>query len=393
MMPPAAGEAPGAGESPGAGAAVLAPAVPVAPLGAAEKPSPERVQALYRQALVHWAAGQSEQAYGELAAVETRVVRDSDLRTAKALLRAEEKVIDDVAAADLEVLVPIARLHFEAYRRYLGLGLGHALVQRHSRIMVQDLALLYRKQSGSEGAALVASHLLTSLGEQLHRGAQHQAAAELYTQAAEIDPRNPVPALSLAIIYEKFEQYRSAAAWLRRVLAIDPKHAEARLRLAVNLGREGDTAEARQLLDGLIAENGDSWVTPLAFQELARLDERLDALAKAAQVLRAGLLRFPQSVRLHVQLAALLDRQGKAREAREVIAAVAELDVDAEEAHDDARFRYNATNTDAVAVSRTFFEENASSRMPLLATVLAAALARTSTPPAQASKQPGGAQR
>jgi tetratricopeptide (TPR) repeat protein len=380
------GRRPTPGGAPGS-AAVAAPAKPTPPLGADEQPGAERASALYREALVHWADGETDRACGELVALETRVVRDADLRTARALLRWEEKVVDQVAADDLEVLVPIANLHFEVFRRYLDLGaVGHALVQRHSRIMIHDLALLYRKQSGSEGARLVASHQLASLADLLQRGAQHQAAAELYTQAAELDPHNAVPALSLAIIYEKFEQYRSAVTWLRQVLAISPKHPEARLRLAINLGRVGETAEALALLEGLTAETADSWLTPLAFQEEARLLERRQSYGKATDVLRAGLERFPQSVRMRVQLAAALDRQGKSQEARHVLSDVAQIKPDPQ---DGSRFRYNMTSTDAVAVSRAFFAENASSRMRVLADALAHTAAAG---PAEAAVKPQAVQ-
>jgi tetratricopeptide (TPR) repeat protein len=373
---------------PGAQPPLAPPAAPVPPLAAGEKAKPDRVQSLYRQALVHWAAGESDMACKELAALETSVVNDSDAGSAKRLLRAEEKVIDEVAANDLEVLLPIARLHFEVYQRYLNENTkGHTLVENHSRTMVHDLAVLYREQSGSEGAALVASHLLTTLAELLQRGSQHLAAAALYTQAAELDPRNVVPALRLGVTYEKFEQYQSAVVWLRKVIAIDPKNAEARLRLAVNLGRVKKTAEAEKLLRELTEEEGDSWVVPLAFHELARLEERRDALSRAEGVLRAGLVRFPEGVRLRVHLAALLDREGKIREARHVIQEVPALQVGT--VQESARFRYNNTSGESVVASRSFFEENASSRMR----VLAEALARGSAPPAEAAVKPGREQR
>jgi tetratricopeptide (TPR) repeat protein len=359
---------------PGSGSAArraiaAAPRGPVAPLGADEKPGPERTQELYREALVHWANGDSDLASRELSALETRVVRDTELASSKRLLKAEEKVIDDVASGDLEVLVPIARLHFEVYRRYLNEGArGHALVEVHSRTMVHDLAMLYRQQSAGKDAALVASHLLTSLGELLQHGAQHQAAAELYTQAAELDPHNAVPALSLGIIYEKFEQYKSAVAWLRKALAIEPQNAEARLRLGVNLERLGKVEEARKLLEGLTAETNDSWVVALAFEEMAQLDARREAPAAAEKVLRAGLARFPQSVRMRVQLAAALDRQGKIREGRQVIEEIPAMKPNA--VQEGARFRYNTSSSDTVAVSRGFFEDNAASRMHSLAEAL-----------------------
>jgi tetratricopeptide (TPR) repeat protein len=315
------------------------------------------------------------------------VVNDKDPASAKRLLRAEEKVIDQVAGADLEVLLPIARLHFEVFQLYANENAkGRALVENHSRAMVHDLAILYRRQSGSQGAALLASHLLTSLAELLQRGSQHQAAATLYTEAAELDPHNVVPALRLGVTYEKFEQYQAAAEWLRKVLAIDPKHPEARLRLAVNLGRLHKAAEADGLLEGLIAEEGESWVKPLAFQELARLEEGRQAFARAEAVLRAGMERYPETVRMRVQLAALLDRQGKIREGRQVAEEIPTLNVGSVE--EGARFRYNNTTAESVAPSRSFFEENATSRMR----VLAEALARTAEAPPETAAVPPPAQ-
>jgi tetratricopeptide (TPR) repeat protein len=378
-VPPSGVRRPFGGEQPRLGP----PAAPVPPLAAGEKPKPDRVQSLYRQALEHWAAGQSEMACGELSRLETSVVSDAEPASAKRLLKAEEKVIDEVAGHDLEVLLPIARFHFEVYQRYLNENAkGRALVENHSRTMIHDLAMLYRQQSGSEGASLVASHLLTTLAELLQRGSQHQAAAALYTQAAALDPRNVVPAIRLAVTYEKYEQYQSAVGWLRKVVALEPQNDEARLRLAVNLGRLHKRAEAEKLLGQLAGEEGDSWVTPLAIQELARLDERDEALARAETVLRAGLARFPESIRMHVQLAAVLDREGKIREARQLVEKVPALHPGREE---EARFRYNSTAGDGVAVSRTFFEENASSRMR----VLADALAKSAAAPAEAAAQQG----
>jgi tetratricopeptide (TPR) repeat protein len=379
-LPRGAGGFPGA---PGRHPALAAPAAPVPPLAPGEKPTPERVQALYRQVLEQWAAGKSEVAFNELARLETAVVNDKDAGSVKRLLRAEEKVIDEVAGADLEVLLPIARLHFEVFELYANESAkGRALVVNHSRTMVHDLAMLYREQSGSQGAALVASHLLTSLAELLQRGSQHQAAAALYTQAAELDPHNLVPVLRLAVTYEKFEQYQSAVGWLRKVLTIEPKHAEARLRLAINLGRLGKVAESAGLFEALTAETETSWVTPIAYQELARLDERRQANAHAEEVLRAGMARFPQTVRMRVQLAALLDREGKIKEGRRVIEDVPALQVGTVE--EGARFRYNSTTADSVAASRNFFEENASSRMRVLAEVLA----RTAAAPAETAAAP-----
>ena len=145
---------------------------------------PEKIQELYRKILADWSAGQTDRAPDELIELETAVVLDTDARTRKTLLKEEQAVIHQVGAADLEVLVPIAVLHHEAYRRLLERGSrGHALAMVHTRNMAKDLALLYSEQSGSEGAKLVASRLLTSLGGLLLQSAQQLPAAEMFQKA------------------------------------------------------------------------------------------------------------------------------------------------------------------------------------------------------------------
>jgi lipopolysaccharide biosynthesis regulator YciM len=131
-------------------------------------------------------------------------------------------------------------------------------------------------------------------------------------------------------------------------------------------------------------------VTPLAFQELARLEEEREQTTRAENVLRAGLVRYPQSVRMRVQLAAVMDREGKMRQAREVIEDIPALQLGA--AEEASRFRYNNTTADSVAASRSFFEQNAGARMRMLADALArtaaAPAATAAVPQAQAPGQP-----
>ena len=247
------------------------------------------------------------------------MVSDTDARTHTTLLKAEQAVIHQVGTADLEVLVPIAVLHHEAYRRLLARGgRGHALAMIHTRNMAKDLALLYSDQSGSEGAKLVASRLLTSIGGLLLQYAQQLPAAEMFQKAVELDPHNVPALLALATVYEKNAQALTAVKLLRNALVIEPANAEARLRLALNLKRLDQTAESRKLLAGLVAEKDPTWVTPLAYQELARLDIEEGKKGKspeAEKLLREAIDRFPDDLRLRIQLASVLDRRGAPGEA------------------------------------------------------------------------------
>jgi len=339
-------------------------------LRAGEKLSSGKIQEIYRRVLADWSAGETERAPNELIELEAAVVLDADPTTRKVLLKEEQAVIHQIGAADLEVLVPIAVLHHEAYRRLLQRGFhGHALAMIHTRTMARDLAILYHQQSGSEGASLVSSRLLTSLGGLLQQSAQQYPAADMFQQAVELDPKNVAALLGLATIYEKNAQTESAVKQLRRVLEVEPANVEGRLRLALNLRRQDHGAEAAKLLTDLTAVTEPSWATPLAFQELARLDSDEGKTAEAEKVLRQALKRYPNDLRLHVQLAAVLDRRGKPGEATALVEKALTLPA-GEEA--SARFLYNTVRSDAFAAARTFLAENSRSRLPVLAQALGA---------------------
>jgi Flp pilus assembly protein TadD len=361
-------------------------------LRAGEQIKPERIQELYRKVLTDWSTGQTDRAPDELIELETTVAVDTDARTHKTLLKAEQEIIHQVGQTDIEALVPIAVLHHEAYRRLLARGgRGHALAMIHTRNMAKDLALLYQDQSGSEGAALVASRLLTSLGGLLLQAAQQLPAAGMFQKAIELDGHN-VPALvALAIVYEKNAQTESAIKLLRQAVTLEPANAEARLRLALNLKRLDQTKESRKLLADLTAEKEPSWVTPLAYQELARVDVEDGKGAEAEKVLRQAVERFPEDLRLRIQLATVLDRRGAAGEATALIekalgpsgtSASPGAGIGAKTGEvASARYLYNAVRVDEFASTRTFLDESAKSRFQTLAQALSSpqADAQTST--------------
>jgi tetratricopeptide (TPR) repeat protein len=332
--------------------------------------SAEQIQTLYRQILTRWSAEGAGQAADDLIALETAVVEDTDPRTRRALLKAEQSVIHEIGQVDLEVLVPIAMLHHETYRRHLERReRGRALAMAHTRQMARDLAVLYWEQSGSEGAGRVAGELLTSLGGMLQEHAQQLPAAELYHQAVQLDGKNETALLGLATIYEKNAQYETTVKTLRSLLAAEPSHAEGRLRLAVNLRRLGAKdadAEARRLLEAL-ASSESSWVGPLAVQELARLLREGGTLDEAERILRAGVSRFPDDGRLAIQLAAVLDRKGSPKEAAALVDRVlggpAGRNV-------SGRFLYNTVRQELFAPGRTFLTETSRSRLQMLSQAL-----------------------
>jgi tetratricopeptide (TPR) repeat protein len=360
-------------------AAAQQPAAPSAAPQAEEPPiqtkvSAEAIQQAYRKILARWSSGDTERAPLDLIALEAQVLDEGQPKTRKALLKAEQAVIHQIGGVDLETLVPIAVLHHEAYRRLLeqGAATNKGLGLAHSRTMARDLAILYYQQSGLEGAGLVASKLLTSLGGMLLKAAQQLPAAELFEQAVELDGRNTAALMGLATIWEKNSQYDDAIKQLRKLLETEPGSDEARLRLALCLARRehADVDEARKTLQELLGNGTTPWVMPLAYEELARLESEHGKPAEVEKVLRRGLEHFPAEPRLRLQLAVALDRRGASKEAAELVDKVA-VAAPADEA--SPRFLYNSVRPEAFAGAREFLVENSRSRLQVLAQALAGA--------------------
>lgn len=332
---------------------------------------PEEIQASYRQILGRWSAGEVDRAPQALIDLEAAALDAGEPRSRKALLKAEQGVIHEIGAVDLEVLVPISVLHHEAYRRLLEQGdnAGRALLLAHSRTMARDLVLLYWQQSGLEGAQLVASKLLTSLAGMLLKAAQQLPAAEMFEQALELDPRNTTALMGLAAIWEKNSQFDEAVKRLRALLEAEPANDEARLRLALCLKRmeRPDLPEARKILQELVGNGTTPWVMPLAYEELARVYTEAEKPADSEKTLRKGLERFPGEPRLRLQLAVLLDRRGATKEAGDLVEKIVGEPLSGDES---PRFLYNTVRQEGFAGAREFLDENSRSRWPVLAQAL-----------------------
>ena len=332
----------------------------------------DRIQTRYREILSAWVSGEVERAPDDLIELEKSIVADGDPKSRKRLLQSEQKVIHELGATSLEVLVPIAMLHHEAYSRLLGRGVRQApLALSHARQMARDLAILYNQQSGSEGSAVVASRVLTSLGGMLMEHAQQLPAAELFYQALELDGRNVAARLALATVFEKSAQPESAIKALRELLKVDPEHAEARFRLAMNQKRMGEKGEARKILNELASSKDAGWVAPLVYQELARLHAEENDWPGAEKVLRSGLGRFPDHVRLHIELASVLDRRGSFGEAKTLLQKVVSMPAGSGGlAGDNERLLYNSVRPETFSEARAILEDNSQSRLSVLAQAL-----------------------
>ncbi|HXU45922.1 MAG TPA: tetratricopeptide repeat protein [Thermoanaerobaculia bacterium] len=328
----------------------------------AQGTDPAVLESGYRRVVELWASGDAARAVDELVRFESAAISDQDPGTRERLHKAEQRVISEVAGADLESLVPLSLLHQEGYRYYAEHGgKGAAQVATHDRSLAQDLALLYRQHVGTEAAAELASHLVTRLASLVTDSLQ---AARLFELAKEFDPRNAPASLGLATVFEKNGNYVDAADALRRVLELEPKNPEGRLRLALCLSRMDKTSEARKLLTDLVAAPAVAWIGLLATEELARLELDDQKPERAEKVLRAGLGRYPTSARLVVELAAALDGKGAFQEARSVLERLPEI---AAEPQEDSRYRYNRLSEELFAEADQAVAAAGRDRLPVLA--------------------------
>jgi predicted Zn-dependent protease len=172
----------------------------------------------------------------------------------------------------------------------------------------------------------------------------------------------------MAAGHEKFGHYREAVTYLRRLVEVDPKSAEGRLRLAINLIRTGATADGRAILRRLLAEANPPWVLSLAYQQLAR--ERLDAgdPAGAAEMLQQAVDRLPGDQRLELAYAFALDRLGEPERASLRIARI-----DGGTPGESPRYLYNEWPDEGTAEVEALLETSTRVRLPRLAAALAAA--------------------
>ncbi|MBX3599042.1 MAG: PEP-CTERM system TPR-repeat protein PrsT [Rubrivivax sp.] len=134
------------------------------------------------------------------------------------------------------------------------------------------------------GSRLAALQLQRQLNDPAATLARAQAAAAAL-------PAEPAILLALAAAQQATGEARQAVNTLRRVVQLDPRHAEAHWRLAIALGATGDVAAARAPLEQALAlapDSRDVLRASIAYALGERQPERALALARAVQERRPG---------------------------------------------------------------------------------------------------------
>lgn len=219
-----------------------------------------------------------------------------------------------------------------------------------------------------------------ALGHALERSSPSDAVAA-YEKAAELQPRDPEPHLSSAILLEKQKDYPAAEKQFQAVATLDPTSQEAIAGLANIYMREKRLPEAEAMLRKNIAANPtnatahvqlgrvlaaenktdeavaefqaglrDSPDDPDAIRELAGLAAASKKYDEAAAQYRTLLQRFPNDGELHYALGSVLKEQHKFAEAERELITALRLKPDITEAYGDLAVVANENKDYALAM-------------------------------------------
>ena len=252
--------------------------------------------------------------------LESNALAKGSQRGPELLHAAEFRVAEQLAATEVESIIPVILLHTEIYQTYRSRRL--LSLRYHARAMVESLARLYAQQGGSQGSRIVAARALASLAGHQQEANLPASSRRLFQTALELDPQSKAAMLGLAASYEKFGEYRQACDYLEQLVAAYPNLGEGLLRLAMNLKRIGNQQRARELVATIIEMNAPAWVRSLAFQEQARDLLESAELAQAIEVMERSIEEIGPHQGSVLLLAHLYDRTRRPYESLELLGRV-----------------------------------------------------------------------
>jgi len=260
-----------------------------------------------------YTSGEVDEAVEQLAEFEPYVTRPN----IEALGLRENWFLDELEAlakGEPEILVPAADLYARLYIHYK----QKEAVSTADIISRKVIRLLgaYRRWSKEPEAADIAGRLLVdmSLADTYIR-VHPDSFFGGFRQALGFDPKNTLALHILAAKAEKDGLYSEARKWLDRLLAADPDHRPARLRLAVVLAQRGKHRQAVRELETVIAGEDPEWAIIVAYQERIRIHRQRGENAQAMALLREARRRFPDDPQLiYLEAYLLRDRPAASME-------------------------------------------------------------------------------
>ena len=273
----------------------------------------------YRQVLDHLTSGERRKASRALFELEdAELQRGFDIL--EALRSVEIEAAVDVAGVDPEALAPLLLLHHGQYRKMRQRRLP--LLSTHSRTVTLQLIELFLQRSKTPESQELAISLMASLGSEARQAGMVRLSENMLRRVLSLDASNETALLYLGTSAERTSDYPMAIEYFDQLVKAYPHHGQARLRLAVNLLREGRKRVARRHLETLVEGQHRPWVLSLGYQELARMMLRANDLEGTITLLRQGIERVPTDEKLYVQLAFALDADQQSEEMRKVLQAM-----------------------------------------------------------------------
>jgi len=279
----------------------------------------EEISRHYRQVLTQLANSGFDLARPGLRTLEERFTFGSE-RLATERLEANEYLVASELSKQGADLLPVLVLHAQSAAAYRAKGKN--ILTRHSIRLIRrlvDLYLLHRQELEARSAA---ADLLTEVATGEAEFGNLAGSTLLFEESLASDGQNPAALLGLALVYERHGRYADAIRILESLLAERPDHAEATLRLGVNLARQSHPKRAHTLLSQLASRDVEPWIALLAYQEMGRLALDRERPQQAIEILQEGLENWPSDFNLNVQLAFYLDSTGRPAAAQSVLSAL-----------------------------------------------------------------------
>lgn len=333
------------------------------------------VKAAYRKALTLLAGDDREGARTAVMAMEASVLGGERPASSEELMGVELDVANDLARSDSGILIPLLTLHQVIYRD--AVRKQSYLVSTHDRELVFRLIALYAQRNPSPEGRREAGRFLYGLAAEMTENAPPSLRARLFQQILALDATDATALLCLAVDAERQGRYAEAVGLLERLSKLHPGHAEARLRLGVNLVRIGKVRDARRVLaevSGLAT--AEPWQVAVAAQEQTRVLIAAGDLAGAEAAIQEGLKRLPDDDKLALQLGLIRDLRKDPRGARDAVARIGKTEARLPRNRGSsgsggvARNRYNSMPFEALDRAWSDLQKSALDHIPALAAAL-----------------------
>ncbi len=281
-----------------------------------EEEAPPQLKAAYREAVARYAADGTFASLRKIVEFEQAALAGGSAGDMGRLASAERSLARSVGKVSPQALLGLCLVQLDVYREhsrdsaYLAIG--------HSRRVIDEMAEMLADASNADGKRTAAG-VLTIFASELQAVGSYGSADRLFARAAVLDPDDVAALIGRAAILERVGDPKHAIELLEQVLSRRPEHAEAQLRLGVNLRHAGREAAARKTLTGCTSQDRPSWVRAVAWQELASLELEDGRPAEALAILRQATTALPADEGLQVLLASTLDREHHYREALAVV--------------------------------------------------------------------------